>query len=96
MIVDVLLTDFFRLSILMNSCCTPVQLMIDSSTPVSHEQEPEPAVGTVALLNWTDKERMIVRFRQQQHEAMTLTCTVSTVQAGGGCVVAWGMFSWHT
>uniref|UniRef100_A0A8C2QBK9 Uncharacterized protein n=1 Tax=Cyprinus carpio TaxID=7962 RepID=A0A8C2QBK9_CYPCA len=23
-------------------------------------------------------------------------CLVSTVQAGGGCVMVWGIFSWHT
>ena len=28
--------------------------------------------------------------------SMDTTCLVSTVQAGSGGVVVWGMFSWHT
>ncbi len=27
---------------------------------------------------------------------MDLSCLVSTVQAGGGGVMMWGIFSWHT
>jgi len=27
---------------------------------------------------------------------MDLSCLVTTAQAGGGGVMVWGMFSWHT
>ena len=37
-----------------------------------------------------------VRIRRQQHESMDPTCLGSKVQAGGGGVMVWGMFSWHT
>ncbi len=30
------------------------------------------------------------------HESMDPSCLVSTVQAGGGGVIVWGIFSWHT
>ncbi len=30
------------------------------------------------------------------HESMDPSCLVSTVQAGGGGVMVWGIFSWHT
>ncbi len=29
------------------------------------------------------------------HESMDPSCLVSTVQAGGGGVIVWGIFSWH-
>ncbi len=31
-----------------------------------------------------------------EHESMDPSCLVSTVQAGGGGVMVWGIFSWHT
>ncbi len=31
-----------------------------------------------------------------EHESMDPSCLVSTVQAGGGDVMVWGIFSWHT
>ncbi len=33
---------------------------------------------------------------RKEHESMDTTCLVSTVQAGGGGVMVWGIFSWHT
>ncbi len=32
----------------------------------------------------------------KEHESMDPSCLVSTVQAGGGGVMVWGIFSWHT
>ncbi len=32
----------------------------------------------------------------EEHESMDPSCVVSTVQAGGGGVMVWGIFSWHT
>ncbi len=32
---------------------------------------------------------------RKEHERMDLSCLVSTVQAGGGGVMVWGIFSWH-
>jgi len=32
----------------------------------------------------------------KQNENMDPSCLVTTVQAGGGVVMVWGMFSWHT
>ncbi len=32
----------------------------------------------------------------KEHENMDPSCLVSTVQAGGGGVMVWGIFSWHT
>lgn len=37
-----------------------------------------------------------VRIWRKQHESMDPSCLVSTVQAGGGGVKVWGLFSWHT
>nr|KAF6360109.1 hypothetical protein mMyoMyo1_011067 [Myotis myotis] len=32
---------------------------------------------------------------RKQHESMHPTCMSTTLQAGGGSVMVWGMFSWH-
>ncbi len=37
-----------------------------------------------------------VRIWRKEHESMDPSCLVSTVQAGGGGVMVWGVFSWHT
>ncbi len=37
-----------------------------------------------------------VRLWRKEHESMDPFCLVSTVQAGGGGVMVWGIFSWHT
>ncbi len=37
-----------------------------------------------------------VRIWRKVHESMDPSCLVSTVQAGGGGVMVWGIFSWHT
>ncbi len=37
-----------------------------------------------------------VRIWRKEHESMDPSCLVSTVQAGGGGVMGWGIFSWHT
>nr|ACN10787.1 Transposable element Tcb2 transposase [Salmo salar] len=39
---------------------------------------------------------MAVWIWRKQHESMEPSCLVSTVQAGGGGVMVWGMFSWQT
>nr|KAF6360105.1 hypothetical protein mMyoMyo1_011063 [Myotis myotis] len=36
-----------------------------------------------------------VRIWGKQHESMHPTCISTTLQAGGGSVMVWGMFSWH-
>ncbi len=40
--------------------------------------------------------RCRVRIWCKEHESMDPSCLVSTVQAGGGGVMMWGIFSWHT
>ncbi len=41
--------------------------------------------------------RCRVRIWHKEHESMDPSCLVSTVQAGGGGgVMVWGIFSWHT
>ena len=53
---------------------------------------------------WSDESRFQlrhsdcrVRIWRKQHESMDPSCLVSTVQAvGGGGVMVWGIFSWHT
>ncbi len=52
---------------------------------------------------WSDEFRFLlrhsdgrVRIWRKEHESMYPSCLVSTVQAGGGGVVVWGIFSWHT
>ncbi len=52
---------------------------------------------------WSDESRFLlrhldgrVRMRRKEHESMDPSCLVSTVQAAGGGVTVWGIFSWHT
>ena len=80
------------------------------SSSVRQEQKADAAVGTCHQ-NWTAKdcknawsgESFLLRYTDgrvrishQRHESMDQTCLLSTVQAGGGGVMVWGMFSWHT
>ncbi len=37
-----------------------------------------------------------VRIWRKEHESMDPSCLVSTVQAAGGGLMVWGIFSWHT
>ncbi len=52
---------------------------------------------------WSDESRFLlrhsdgrVRIWRKEHESMDPSCLVSKVQAGGGGVMVWGIFSWHT
>ncbi len=51
---------------------------------------------------WSDESRFLLRHSDgvriwcKEHESMDLSCCVSTVQAGGGGVMVWEIFSWHT
>ncbi len=52
---------------------------------------------------WSDESRFLlqhsdgrVRICRNEHESMDPSCLVSTVQASGGGVMVWGIFSWHT
>ncbi len=52
---------------------------------------------------WSDESRFLLRHSddrviiwRKEHESMDPFCLVSTVQAGGGGVMVWGIFSWHT
>ncbi len=52
---------------------------------------------------WSDGSRLLlrhsdgrVRIWRKEHESMDPSCLVSTVQPGGGGVIVWGVFSWHT
>ncbi len=54
---------------------------------------------------WSDESRFLlrhsdcrVRIWRKEHESMDPSCLVSTVEAGcgGGGVMVWGIFSWHT
>uniref|UniRef100_A0A8C6Q136 Transposase Tc1-like domain-containing protein n=1 Tax=Nothobranchius furzeri TaxID=105023 RepID=A0A8C6Q136_NOTFU len=52
---------------------------------------------------WCDESRLLlrhsngrVRIWRKQKENMDTSCLVTTVQAGDGGVMVWGMFSWHT
>ncbi len=52
---------------------------------------------------WSDESRFLlrhsdgrVRIWRKEHESMDPSSIVSTVQAGGGGVMVWGIFSWHT
>ncbi len=46
------------------------------------------------LLRYSDDR---VRIWRKEHESIDPSCLVSTVQAaGGGGVMVWGIFSWHT
>ncbi len=52
---------------------------------------------------WSDESRFLlrhsdgrVRIWRKEHESMDPSCFVSTVQVGGGGIMVWGIFSWHT
>ncbi len=52
---------------------------------------------------WSDESRFLLRHSDgrvriwcKEHESMDPSCFVSTVQAGGGGVMLWGIFVWHT
>ncbi len=52
---------------------------------------------------WSDESRFLlrhsdgrVRIWRKEHENMDPSCLVSTVQAGGGGVMVWGILFWHT
>ncbi len=52
---------------------------------------------------WSDESCFLLRHSDgririwcKEHDSMGPSCLVSTVQAGGGGVMVWGMFSWHT
>ncbi len=54
---------------------------------------------------WSDESRFLMRHSNgwvriwcKEHENMDPSCLVSTVQAaaGGGGLMVWGIFSWHT
>ncbi len=45
---------------------------------------------------WSDGSDGRVRIWRKEHESMDASCLVSAVQAGGGGVMVWGIFSWHT
>ncbi len=51
---------------------------------------------------WSDESRFLrhsdgrVRICRKEHESMDPSCLVSMVQDGGGGVMVWGIFSWHT
>ncbi len=52
---------------------------------------------------WSDESRFLlrhsdcrVRIWREEHESMDPSSIVSTVQAGGGGIMVWGIFSWHT
>ncbi len=52
---------------------------------------------------WSDESHFLlqhsdgrVRIWRKEHESMDPSCLVSTVQAGGGGVMVWRVFYWHT
>ncbi len=52
---------------------------------------------------WSDESRFLLRYSdgrvriwRKEHESMDPSCLVSTVQAAGGGVMVWGLFSWYT
>ncbi len=54
-------------------------------------------------VSWSDESRFLlrhsdgrVRIWHKEHESMDPSCLVSTVQADGGGVMMWGIFSMHT
>jgi len=42
------------------------------------------------------KSQNLSEYVSKHNESMDPSCIVTTVQAGGGGVMVWGMFSWHT
>ncbi len=56
------------------------------------------------IVAWSDESRFLlwisdgrVRIWRKEHESMDPSCLVSMVQVGGGGgVMVWGIFSWHT
>ncbi len=57
-------------------------------------------IGKRCLVWWVSISaatfRCRVRIWRKEHESMDPSCLVSTVQAAGGGVMMWGIFSWHT
>ncbi len=59
---------------------------------------------TTISREWSEKEKISSESRfllrhsemRKEHESMDPSCLVSTVQAGGGGVMVWGTFYWHT
>ncbi len=54
-------------------------------------------------VSWSDESRFLlrhsdgrVRIWHKEHESMDPSCLVSAVQVGGGGVMVWGIFFWHT
>ncbi len=52
---------------------------------------------------WSDESPFLLRHSdsrdriwRKEHDIMDSSCLVSTVQAGGGGVMVWGIFSWHS
>ncbi len=52
---------------------------------------------------WSDESQFLLRYSdgrvriwRKEHESMDPSCLISMVQAGGGGVMVWGIFSWHT
>jgi len=52
---------------------------------------------------WSEESRFLLRHSDdrvriwcKEHESMDPSCLVSTVQAGGGYVMVWGIISWDT
>ncbi len=52
---------------------------------------------------WSDESRVLlqhsdgrVRIWRKEHESMDPSCLVSRVQAAGGSLMVWKIFSWHT
>jgi len=50
---------------------------------------------------WSDESQFLLRHSDgrvafKQNENTKTSCLVTTVQAAGGGVMVWGMFSWHT
>ncbi len=52
---------------------------------------------------WSDESQFLlrhsdgrVRISRKEHESIDPSCLVLTVQAGGGGVMVWGIFSWQT
>lgn len=67
-------------------------------TSVSSPASPEQESGQLKIgKTWPDMNEVgMFRNWHHQHESMDQTYLLSRFQAGGGSVVMWGMFSWHT